>query len=109
MSLGVRASVPRAPCNKTSNSLTPRPDLLTRRHGTWHFVRRVLAEFAGFDKRGIIKHSTKVRISEEDRNGRRASRVAQNSMSNWRHFGSRNPEAWRPRRCVAGSAHLYDG
>jgi integrase len=51
-------------------------DFLTRRHGTWHFVRRVPTEFAPFDRRGIIKHSTKVRISD-DRNGRRASRVAQ--------------------------------
>jgi integrase len=51
-------------------------DFLTRRHGTWHFVRRVPTEFAPFDSRGIIRHSTKVRISD-DRNGRRASRVAQ--------------------------------
>jgi hypothetical protein len=51
-------------------------DFLTRRHGTWHFVRRVPTELAPFDRRGIIKHSTKVRISD-DRNGRRASRVAQ--------------------------------
>jgi integrase len=51
------------------------PDFLTRRHGTWHFVRRVPTEFAQFDRRGIVKHSTRVRIAE-DRNGRRASRVA---------------------------------
>jgi hypothetical protein len=51
------------------------PDFLTRRHGTWHFVRRVPTEFSAFDHRGIIKHSTKVRIAD-DRNGRRASRVA---------------------------------
>jgi integrase len=51
-------------------------DFLTRRHGTWQFVRRVPAEFAAFDNRGIIKHSTKVRISE-DRNGRRAASVAE--------------------------------
>jgi hypothetical protein len=50
-------------------------DFLTRRHGTWHFVRRVPTEFAAFDRRGIIRHSTKIRISE-DRNGRRASSVA---------------------------------
>ncbi len=41
------------------------PDFLTRRHGTWHFVRRVPSEFAEFDNRGIIRHSTKVRVSEE--------------------------------------------
>jgi integrase len=51
-------------------------DFLTRRHGTWHFVRRVPSEFAPFDNRGIIKHSTKVRISD-DRNGRRAAGVAE--------------------------------
>ncbi len=51
------------------------PDFLTRRHGTWHFVRRVPSEFADFDNRGIVKHSTKVRIAD-DRTGRRAYRVA---------------------------------
>jgi integrase len=50
-------------------------DFLTRRDGTWHFVRRVPAEFARFDARGIIRHSTKVRV-RDDRNGRRASRIA---------------------------------
>lgn len=51
------------------------PDFLTRRCGTWHFVRRVPAEFAHLDERGIVKHSTKVRIVQ-DRTGRRAARVA---------------------------------
>jgi hypothetical protein len=51
------------------------PDFLTRRCGTWHFVRRVPVEFAHLDERGIIKHSTKVRIAQ-DRTGRRATRVA---------------------------------
>jgi integrase len=51
------------------------PDFLTRRSGTWHFVRRVPTEFAHFDQRGIVKHSTKVRVTQ-DRNGRRAARVA---------------------------------
>ena len=50
-------------------------DFLTRRHGTWHFVRRVPSEFAAIDARGIIRHSTKIRIAQ-DRTGRRASRVA---------------------------------
>jgi integrase len=52
------------------------PDFLTRRNGTWHFVRRVPAEFTSFDQRSVIRHSTKVRVAE-DRNGRRASRIAQ--------------------------------
>jgi site-specific recombinase XerD len=52
------------------------PDFLTRRNGTWHFVRRVPVEFENLDTRGIIKHSTRVRISD-DRAGRRAARVAE--------------------------------
>ena len=51
------------------------PDFLTRRNGTWHFVRRVPLAYARFDARGIIKHSTKVRVAQ-DRTGRRAARVA---------------------------------
>lgn len=51
------------------------PDFLTRRNGTWHFVRRVPVEFAALDPRGIIKHTTKIRIAS-DRTGRRAARVA---------------------------------
>lgn len=52
-------------------------DFLTRRGGTWHFVRRVPIEFAELDPRGIIRHSTRVKIAD-DRIGRRAARVAQN-------------------------------
>jgi integrase len=52
------------------------PDFLTRRNGTWHFVRRVPSEFASFDSRGVIKHSTRIRIAQ-DRAGRRAARVAE--------------------------------
>jgi integrase len=52
------------------------PDFLTRRNGTWHFVRRVPSQFSDFDKRGIVRHSTKVRVSS-DRTGRRAERVAE--------------------------------
>jgi integrase len=51
------------------------PDFLTRRNGTWHFVRRVPTEFAAYDARGIVKHSTKIKIAN-DRSGRRAARVA---------------------------------
>lgn len=52
-------------------------DFLTRRGTVWHFVRRVPAEFAALDRRGIVRHSTRVRIAD-DRVGRRASRVAEN-------------------------------
>jgi integrase len=51
------------------------PDFLTRRNGMWHFVRRVPLEFAALDRRGIIRHSTRVPVSA-DRTGRRAIRVA---------------------------------
>lgn len=50
------------------------PDFLTRRNGTWHFVRRVPVEFAALDPRGVVKHSTRVRVSS-DRTGRKATRV----------------------------------
>jgi hypothetical protein len=52
------------------------PDFLTRRNGTWHFVRRVPVEFAELDPRRIIKHSTRIKIAN-DRAGRRAVRVAE--------------------------------
>jgi integrase len=50
-------------------------DFLTRRGSTWHFVRRVPTEFAALDSRGIIRHSTRIKVAE-DRHGRRALRVA---------------------------------
>ncbi len=52
------------------------PDFLTRRNNTWHFVRRVPNEFARLDRRGVIKHSTRIKIAN-DRAGRRAARVAE--------------------------------
>src|SRR4051812_25664899 len=51
------------------------PDILTRRCGTWHFVRRVPSAFAQLDPRGVIRHSTGIRIAD-DRLGRRAGRAA---------------------------------
>jgi hypothetical protein len=41
------------------------PDFLTRRNGSWHFVRRVPVEFADLDSRGVLKHSTRVRIAND--------------------------------------------
>ncbi|MFZ1923161.1 MAG: integrase, partial [Xanthobacteraceae bacterium] len=52
------------------------PDFLTRRNGTWHFVRRVPVEFAELDARGVVKHSTRIKIAN-DRAGRHAARVAE--------------------------------
>jgi hypothetical protein len=52
------------------------PDFLTRRNGTWHFARRVPTEFAHLDRRGVVRHSTKIRIAL-DRAAVRASRVAE--------------------------------
>ena len=48
------------------------PEFLTRRNGTWHFVRRVPLEFAAIDRRRIVRHSTRIRIAH-DRAGRRAA------------------------------------
>jgi integrase len=64
------------PSNNLSNGFRAMPDFLTRRNGTWHFVRRVPIEFAAFDRRGVIKHSTRIKIVS-DRAGRRAARVAE--------------------------------
>jgi integrase len=61
------------------------PDFLTRRNGTWHFVRRVPTEFADHDSRGIVKHSTKIKIAN-DRSGRRAARVAEKFNENLEVF-----------------------
>jgi integrase len=52
------------------------PDFLTRRNGTWHFARRVPVEFAQLDRRGVVKHSTRIKIAS-DRAGVRAGRVAE--------------------------------
>jgi hypothetical protein len=67
------------------------PDFLTRRNGTWHFVRRVPAEFATLDPRGIIKHSTKVRVAT-DRTGRRAARNEE-LEGYWQELAGRRPQA----------------
>jgi integrase len=61
------------------------PDFLTRRDGTWHFVRRVPQEFARFDARTIIRHSTRVRVAD-DRTGRRATRIAEKLNSELEAF-----------------------
>lgn len=50
-------------------------DFLTQRDGTWHFVRRVPAAYIALDSRTIVRHSTRIRVTE-DRLGRRAARVA---------------------------------
>jgi integrase len=48
---------------------------LTKRSGVWHFVRRVPIEFCHLDKRGVVRHSTKIKVSK-DRRGVRAGRIA---------------------------------
>lgn len=50
-------------------------DFLTQRGSVWHFVRRVPRAFAALDRRGVIRHSTRIRVAD-DRNGSRAARVA---------------------------------
>ena len=51
------------------------PEFLTQRNGYWHFVRRVPLEFAALDKRGVIKHSTRVEV-QKDRRGTKAGKIA---------------------------------
>jgi integrase len=51
------------------------PQYLTVRHGVWHFLRRVPAEYAHLDKRGNVKLSTKIKVAA-DRKGTKASQVA---------------------------------
>lgn len=79
--------------NKTSNTIEPMPDFLTRRNGTWHFARRVPTEFSHLDRRGVVRHSTKIRIAS-DRAAVRASRVAEkfnNSLEqHWRALADRD-------------------
>lgn len=49
---------------------------LTKRNGIWQFARRVPIEFSHLDKRGVVKHSTKIKVSK-DRRGTRAGRIAE--------------------------------
>ncbi len=62
----------------------------------WHFVRRVPKEYASFDKRGVVRHSTKVRTAS-DRTGRQAMRVADRLNSeleaHWRNLAGAMPNA----------------
>jgi hypothetical protein len=39
------------------HNAAPMADLLACRNGTWHFTRRVPAQFARVDKRIVIRHS----------------------------------------------------
>jgi hypothetical protein len=68
------------------------PDYLTRRNGNWHFVRRVPIEFATFDRRGVVKHSTRIKVTT-DRGGRRASDRQTSSTNNSKYSGRHCPTA----------------
>ena len=48
---------------------------LTKRHGVWHYYRRVPSSYTHLDKRGSIKLSTKIKVAN-DRAGTKAGRVA---------------------------------
>lgn len=50
-------------------------ELLTKRAGFWHFVRRVPKAFADLDRRGVVRQSTKIRIVDDPR-GARATAIA---------------------------------
>ena len=51
------------------------PQYLTKRHGVWHFLRRVPSEYAHLDTRGNVKLSTKIKVAA-DRKGTKAGQVA---------------------------------
>jgi hypothetical protein len=51
------------------------PDYPTERNGVWQFVRRVPLVYAKLDRRGVIKHSTKIEV-KKDKRGLKAGRVA---------------------------------
>ena len=51
-------------------------DNLTKRKGYWHFQRRVPEDFSHLDKRGIVRHSTKVAVAT-DKRGNRAAKIAE--------------------------------
>lgn len=51
------------------------PQYLTVRHGVWHYLRRVPAEYAHLDLRGNVKLSTKIKVAT-DRTGTKAGRIA---------------------------------
>jgi integrase len=60
---------------------------LVKRAGFWRFVRRVPKEFRAFDKRGIVQHSTKIRIADDPRSiraGEVAERMNGALESYWR-------------------------
>lgn len=46
-------------------------DRITKRGGVWHYARRVPRQFASLDRRGVIRVSTKIKVSA-DRTGIRA-------------------------------------
>lgn len=49
---------------------------LVRRDGMWRFVRRVPKEYAHLDRRGIVQHSTRIRVADDPR-AIRARKVAE--------------------------------
>lgn len=51
-------------------------DNLIKRHGVWHFQRRVPVDFVGFDPRDIVRQSTKIRIIDDPK-AVRAKQVAE--------------------------------
>ena len=38
---------------------------LTKRHGAWHYYRRVPSSYTHLDKRGSIKLSTKIKVAND--------------------------------------------
>lgn len=62
-------------------------DFLGKRDGWWHYVRRVPAVYAGHDKRGVVRQSTKIRVADDPRGlaaGRAAAKINAETEAYWR-------------------------
>lgn len=60
---------------------------LGKRDGWWHYVRRVPAAYAGHDKRGIVKQSTKIRVADDPRGvvaAKAAAKINAQTEAFWR-------------------------
>jgi integrase len=69
-------------------------DYLVKRGGFWRFVRRVPKEYTALDTRGIVQHSTKIRVADDPR-AIKARKVANNMNealeSYWRDLADSGP------------------
>jgi integrase len=66
---------------------TTMADYVVKRAGFWRFVRRVPKEYAALDPRGIVQHSTRIRVADDPRAisaTRKASELNRDLETYWR-------------------------